>query len=113
MLLQSSSLPPTLYNRIVKISKNATRMRNMISELLEFRKLEQNYVSLRVCEQNLVPFLKDIYLRIVNWLPNERFPLIFIMKKMMFCCGLIPINCKRSFIIFCPMLSNILNREVW
>lgn len=62
MLLQSSSLPPTLYNRIVKISKNATRMRNMISELLEFRKLEQNYVSLRVCEQNLVPFLKDIYL---------------------------------------------------
>ena len=37
-------------------------MRNMISELLEFRKLEQNYVSLRVCEQNLVPFLKDIYL---------------------------------------------------
>ena len=37
-------------------------MRNMISELLEFRKLEQNYVSLHVCEQNLIPFLKDIYL---------------------------------------------------
>lgn len=62
MLFQSSSLPPTLYNRIIKISKNANRMRNMISELLEFRKLEQNYVSLHVCEQNLIPFLKDIYL---------------------------------------------------
>lgn len=62
MLFQSSSLPPTLYNRIIKISKNANRMRSMISELLEFRKLEQNYVSLHVCEQELVPFLKDIYL---------------------------------------------------
>lgn len=62
MLFQSSSLPPTLYNRIIKISKNANRMRNMISELLEFRKLEQNYVSLHVSEQNLIPFLKDIYL---------------------------------------------------
>lgn len=62
MLLQSSSLPPTVYNRIIKIGKHANRMRNMISELLEFRKLEQNYVSLHVCEQNLVPFLKDIYL---------------------------------------------------
>ena len=62
MLFQSSSLSPTLYNRIIKISKNANRMRNMISELLEFRKLEQNYVSLHVCEQNLIPFLKDIYL---------------------------------------------------
>ena len=37
MLFQSSSLSPTLYNRIIKISKNANRMRNMISELLEFR----------------------------------------------------------------------------
>ena len=46
MLFQSSSLPPTLYNRIIKISKNANRMRNMISELLEFRKLEQNYCLL-------------------------------------------------------------------
>lgn len=61
MLFQSSSLSPTLYNRIIKISKNANRMRNMISELLEFRKLEQNYVSLHVCEQNIIPFLKDIY----------------------------------------------------
>ena len=33
----------------------------MISELLEFRKLEQNYVNLHVYEYNLVPFLNDIY----------------------------------------------------
>lgn len=62
LLFQSSSLSPTVYNKIIKISKNANRMRNLISELLEFRKFEQNFVSLRVSEQNLIPFLKDIYL---------------------------------------------------
>ncbi|SFS89676.1 Signal transduction histidine kinase [Porphyromonadaceae bacterium NLAE-zl-C104] len=62
LLFQSTSLSPTVYNKILKISKNANRMRGLISELLEFRKLEQNFVSLRVSEQNLIPFLKDIYL---------------------------------------------------
>ena len=61
MLFQTSSLSPTLYNKLSKISKHADRMRNMISELLEFRKLEQNYVNLHVYEYNLVPFLNDIY----------------------------------------------------
>jgi len=61
LLFQSTSLPPGLYNKITKISKNANQMRNMISELLEFRKIEQNHVSLKVSEQDLIPFLKEIY----------------------------------------------------
>jgi signal transduction histidine kinase/DNA-binding response OmpR family regulator/ligand-binding sensor domain-containing protein len=62
LLSQSTSLSPTVYNKILKISNNANRMRGLITELLEFRKLEQHFVSLRVSEQDLVPFLKDIYL---------------------------------------------------
>ncbi len=62
LLFQSTSLSPSVYNKIIKISKNANQMRNLISELLEFRKFEQNFVALRVSQQNLVPFLKDIFL---------------------------------------------------
>lgn len=62
LLSQSASLSPSVYNKILKISKNANRMRGLINELLEFRKLEQNFVSLRVSEQDLTHFLKDIYL---------------------------------------------------
>lgn len=62
LMLQSSALSPHIYNQILKISKNANRMRGLINELLEFRKLEQNSVTLRVSEQPLVPFLNDIYL---------------------------------------------------
>lgn len=62
LLFQSTNLSPSVYNKIIKIGKNANRMRSLITELLDFRKFEQNYVSLRVSEQNLVPFLKDITL---------------------------------------------------
>lgn len=62
LLTQSTSLSPTVYNKILKISKNANRMRGLINELLEFRKLEQHFVTLRVSEQDLIPFLKDIFL---------------------------------------------------
>ena len=61
-IFQTTTLSPTIHNKINKISKNANLLREMISELLEFRKLEQNYVSMRVIEQDLIPFLKDIYL---------------------------------------------------
>ena len=37
-------------------------MRMLISELLDFRKLEQGHVKLKVYEQNIIPFLKEIYL---------------------------------------------------
>lgn len=37
-------------------------MRHLINELLDFRKLEQKHISLKVCEKDLVSFLKEIYL---------------------------------------------------
>lgn len=62
LLFQNSTLSPSVYNKMIKISKHAKRMRNLISELLEFRRFEQNFATLRVTEQDLIPFLKDIYL---------------------------------------------------
>lgn len=62
LIFQKTSLSPTVYNQLLKISKNANRMRGLINELLEFRKLEQHFVTLRVSEQPLVPFLNDIYM---------------------------------------------------
>lgn len=60
LLFQSTSLSPTVYNRVIKISKQANQMRHLITELLSFRKFEQDH-SLRVAEQPIVYFLKDIY----------------------------------------------------
>ena len=61
-VLMQMDLGTTIYNRILRIYKNAWYMRNLISELLDFRKQEQGYLKLRVEEQNLVTFTRQIYM---------------------------------------------------
>ena len=61
LLLQNSSLPPTVYNKLLRIQKNTTHMRNLINELLDFRKLEQGHVKIKASEQNIILFVKEIY----------------------------------------------------
>ncbi|MDE5678670.1 MAG: response regulator [Phocaeicola sp.] len=67
ILLQKYSLTPSIYNQILKIRKNAGKMNNLISELLEFRKLEQNYEILQLSQQDIVAFLKEIYLSFADY----------------------------------------------
>lgn len=62
LLLQSDKIEPPLYNRIRKIYKNARHMRNLISELLDFRKQEQGYLKLKVECKDLVSFTREIYM---------------------------------------------------
>lgn len=62
LLLQSDKIEPPLYNRIRKIYKNAWHMRNLISELLDFRKQEQGYLKLKVECKDLVGFTREIYM---------------------------------------------------
>lgn len=61
-ILLQNSLPTTIYNQILKIETHTRHMRSLISELLDFRKFEQNHVALKISEQDVVSFLKDIYL---------------------------------------------------
>jgi len=61
-VLMQMDLGTTIYNRILRIYKNAWHMRNLISELLDFRKQEQGYLKLKVEEQNLVTFTRQIYM---------------------------------------------------
>lgn len=61
-LLQLNKLPPVMYNRMLRIYKNANHMRTLISELLDFRKQEQGYLKLKVECRDLVSFAKEIYM---------------------------------------------------
>lgn len=61
-VLMQMDLSTTIYNRILRVYKNAWHMRELISELLDFRKQEQGYLKLKVEEQNLVAFTRQIYM---------------------------------------------------
>lgn len=61
MLLNGKEISKSIGERIEKLYKNAFHMRNLISELLDLHKLEQGQMHLSVSEQNIVPYLNDIY----------------------------------------------------
>ena len=71
ILLQKHSFNPTIFNQIQKIKKNAEQMNNLISELLEFRKLTQNHEKLQIVQADLSNFLKDNFLPFVDY-ANQR-----------------------------------------
>lgn len=61
-LLQLNKLSPSMYNRLLRIYKNASHMRTLISELLDFRKQEQGYMKLKVECRDIVAFTKEVYM---------------------------------------------------
>lgn len=54
-------LPPSAKNKADKIRKQTDRLQNLITELLDFRKMEQKQLRLRVKDYELTEFLKDLY----------------------------------------------------
>lgn len=60
-LLQTSSLSPFLRNRLTKIHRNTFQFKELISELLDFRKMERGKLHLNICQMDLIPYLKQIH----------------------------------------------------
>lgn len=67
MLLQKRSFIPAVYNQILAIYKNSLQMRELITELLDFRKQEQGYMTIKVSEHNLVDFIYENYLLFLEY----------------------------------------------
>lgn len=53
-------LPPSAKNKADKIRKQTVRLQNLITELLDFRKMEQRQLRLKVRNYELTEFLKDL-----------------------------------------------------
>lgn len=64
-------LPVAIHNRILRVHKNALHLRNLISELLDFRKQEQGYLKLKVEEQDLVVFVHQIYMNFYEYAQSK------------------------------------------
>ncbi|MEM9983991.1 MAG: two-component regulator propeller domain-containing protein, partial [Bacteroidota bacterium] len=61
LLLENANLRPTTYNKLLSIQKHTLRLRNLISELLNFRKLEQGKLELKIKEYDYLVFMREIY----------------------------------------------------
>ena len=61
-LLQLNKFPPNIYNRMLRVYKNANHMRSLISELLDFRKQEQGYLKLKTEYRDIIAFTKELFM---------------------------------------------------
>lgn len=60
-LLQSNKLSPFLRTRLHMINKNTFQFRELISELLDFRKMDRGKLNLHVWQMDMIPYLQQIY----------------------------------------------------
>lgn len=67
MVLKNEGLAKDVHHKISKVYKNATHMKRLISELLDFRKQELGYIKLKVEEINIVGYIKEIYESFVEY----------------------------------------------
>lgn len=61
MLVQSENLSGSIYKRLQSVHKNALYLRSLITELLDFRKQEQGFMTLKVECMDIIPFANEIY----------------------------------------------------
>ncbi|MDD4515912.1 hybrid sensor histidine kinase/response regulator transcription factor [Massilibacteroides sp.] len=103
LLLQRCKTDPFLYSKLLKIYKNSNQMRSLISELLDFRKLEQGFLKLKVSEENLVSFTKEIYLSFQDVAKNKNIDYTFQASNDPTCCW---IDAKQMQKTVFNLLSN-------
>lgn len=76
-ILQLPQVPTSIYTKILTAYKSSIQLRNLISELLDFRKQEQGMMKLRVQENNIVHFLNETYLLFVTYAHTKQIHLEF------------------------------------
>lgn len=77
LLLQKSSIDSFVYNQILKVKKSTEKLNYLISELLEFRKLDKNHEKLTVQHVDIIPYLKEIYLSFVDYSQQRNLNYLF------------------------------------
>ncbi len=76
-LLQLQTFTPAVYNKVLGIYKSSLQLRELITELLDFRKQEQGHMKIRVSQHNIVNFLYENYLIFREYTNTKKIDFIF------------------------------------
>ena len=72
MLMQQGKLQPADKKRIVSISRNTAQMKNLINELLDFRKIDNDKLEIKASEQEIVDFIREIYASFIEHAKDNK-----------------------------------------
>ena len=71
-LMNDQSLPPSAHRRVAMLQKSAGRLRDLINEILEFRKTETQNRRLTVARGDIGPFVREICLNYKELYRNPK-----------------------------------------
>lgn len=94
MLLQVRSFNPNVYNKILGVYKSCLQLRELVTELLDFRKQEQGHMTIKVCEHNMVHFIYEHYLLFQEYAAQRQITFNFEKVVIISVYGLMPNKCK-------------------
>jgi signal transduction histidine kinase/ligand-binding sensor domain-containing protein/DNA-binding response OmpR family regulator len=97
MLMQTHNVAPPVYNRILSIKRHTLNMQNLINELLEFRKSEQERPKVKVSEHDLVKFLYEIYLSFSEYAAYRQISFDFECKDDVILMWFDPSQLQKAF----------------
>jgi len=66
-ILEDTKTSARNYKKLLTINNNAVRLNNLITELLDFRKMEQGFLKLKVSEYKVAGFLDEIFQSFVEY----------------------------------------------
>lgn len=102
-LMNSKGLNNLIRNKMGKLYKNAFYMRHLLNELLDFHKLEQSQLRLNVSYQDIIPFLRDVYLSFKEKAVSQGLNYRFDIHPDVLLCWFDPIQLRK---VFFNLLSN-------
>lgn len=77
MLLQYQSFTPAIYNKVLGVYKNSIQLRELITELLDFRKQEQGHMKIKVSELDFVSFIHENYVIFLEYAHSKQINFVF------------------------------------
>ena len=80
MLLQLKTFTPIVYNKMLGVYKNGLQLRELITELLDFRKQEQGMMKIKVTEHDLVSFVYENYLLFLEFANSRKVKFSFVRE---------------------------------
>lgn len=81
LLSNPGQLSPQLNGRLQNIRKNATNLKKLISELLDFKKQEEGLVKLQLSEQDLVKHLHTVFVSFQDYANSLSVHISFYSKE--------------------------------
>ena len=76
-LMQLQNFTPAINNKVLGNFKNSIQLRELITELLDFRKQEQGHMKIKVSPHNIVNFLYENYLLFLEYASAKQISLYF------------------------------------